>query len=284
MMKARHYRGLGVAAALACAALAAPAVAGAPWPTPGAAGAQGYRYEVLEHHAGGADGGTRMDFRLASDGKGGLVADIARVWALHGGDWTPVTLDADCLARLHARPGEVAELTLLPMTPESAHLGEAFMSTCAPDEVFTPVTDILNISLIVTSGRFHAETLTRVGQTETIEGFSTRFDRGAMTMAEASDGGEVTLASLDDGEAGVEWKPSPSTLQLTRGTGAAQVNLDGGEHFAFHVTIDRRTGLLVGAKSIYDDVDFNASGPGMPAGPPVKLAIQREVSIVRTAE
>jgi hypothetical protein len=284
MTKATRNAALRVAVGLACAVGAGAAAAKPPWRTPAAAASQAYRYEVREHHPGAADSGTRMDFRLVSDGKGGLVADIARIWTLGGSDWTPVTVGDDCLAKLHARPGEIAETRLLPMTPERAKLGEAFLSTCAPETVFTPLTDLLNVALIVSSERFHGQALSQVGQTEALPGFSTQLTRGDFSMAETSDAGEVTLVSLDRDAAAVAWKPSPSSLQIRRGVGPALVNLSGREHFAFQVTIDRRTGQLADARSIYDDLDLEASGPAFPAGATMKLSIHREVSIRRAGD
>ena len=73
-------------AALALLATALPAQAQR-W-TPDA-GTRPYRLEIVEHIAGRADGGYRIDYDLVTDGKGGAVVVVRSADKLYSGRPTP---------------------------------------------------------------------------------------------------------------------------------------------------------------------------------------------------
>lgn len=280
MRKSKERAAVIVAAAALSASLAAPALAKPPWRAPWAAGSRTYRYEATQGNADAAPGaGQRVDFRLVTDAHGGVVAHVLAVDIRSGGAWKPLAVDAGCRRALGAGPGEIAEVRLQPLSPEAAKLGDAFMATCAPGDLFDPMTDILNVALIIDADQFHARDLTRTGQTISFPGLTTSLDRGDFAMAESSDTGEVTLAALVPATATLDWKPSPSKLDMAKGAGAARLPMSGTEHFAFRVTLDRRTGLLVEAHTLYDDVEVTVAVPGLPPDKRPHLAIRRVVSI-----
>lgn len=262
------------------ASLTAPAQAKPPWRTPWAAATHTYRYEATEGDPGASsDEGKRVDFRLETDAGGGVVAHILAEDVLSGGAWKPLAIDAACRGALGGKADELAEVRLLPLSPAAAKLGDAFMATCAPDDLFNPMTDVLNVALIIAADQFRARDLTRAGQTVSFPGLTTSLDRGDFAMSESSDTGEVTLESLDASSATLDWKPSVSKLDMTKGAGAQRIPMSGTEHFAFRVTLDRRTGLLTEAHTIYDDVDLTVAVPSLPTDKRPHLAIRRVVSI-----
>jgi hypothetical protein len=266
---------------LALALLAASAASAgqtAPWPTPAKAGAQVFRYEAQEA-APGSIKGYRTDFRLRTEHAGGVTAEIISSQTFDGKTWTPVAADPACLAAMGARPGELATVRLYPMTPERARLGDAFLAACAPAGVFFPLTDILNVTLILASDTFGVRKLAAPGDKASFAGFSTTLDRLGIQMAEASDGGEVTLVSMDEDQATLDWKPTTSKITLVEQAGGSAVHLSGTETFAFRLVVGRRTGALVRAQSIHDDLDLAIAAPGLPVDKPPRMAVKRTVSI-----
>ena len=267
-----------LAAALLAAASAASAAQAAPWPTPARPGVQVFRYEGQEA-APGSIKGYRTDFRLRTDHAGGVTAAIISSQTFDGRAWTPVTADPACLAAMGARPGELATVRLYPMSPEAAKLGDAFLAPCAPAGVFFPLTDILNVTLILASDTFGVRKLAAPGEKASFAGFSTTLDRLGIQMAEASAGGEVTLVSVGKDQATLDWKPAPSKITLVEQAGGSAVHLSGTETFAFRLVVDRRTGVLVRADSLYDDLDLAIAAPGLPVDKPPRMAVKRTVSI-----
>ncbi len=265
-----------LAAASSAAARPAP-----PWRTPTAAGVRSYRYEGREI-APGSTKGYRVDFRIRSSAAGAQVAEIIRSATFDGKTWTPVTIDPPCAVALHARQGELAVIALYPLSAEQAKLGDAFLARCAPAGVFFPITDILNVALILASDRFHLNDLRQAGQSAAFAGFSTSLDRLGVTMAESSDGGATSLASVDKDRAVVEWKPLPARLDLVERDAAGPgkpVHLSGTERFAFRVVIDARSGALERADTLYDDLDLAVDVAGLPQDKLPHMAIRRTVSI-----
>ncbi len=250
----------------------------APWPTPAKPGAQVFRYEGQEA-APGSVKGYRTDFRLRTDHGGGVTAAIISSQTFDGKSWTTVKADPACLAAMGARPGELAMVRLYPMSPEAAKLGDAFLAPCAPAGVFFPLTDILNVTLILASDTFGVRKLAAPGDKASFAGFSTTLDRLGIQMAEASDGGEVTLVSMDKDQATLDWKPTPSKITLVEQAGGSAVHLSGTETFAFRLVVDRHTGALARAQSLYDDLDLAVAAPGLPVDKPPRLAVKRTVSI-----
>jgi hypothetical protein len=192
-----------------------------------------------------------------------------------------VSTDAACAKAMGAKPGRLATVRLSPLSVEQAKLGDAFLATCAPAAVFFPLTDILNIALIQSSDRFHASDLKSVGQANAFPGFSTSLDRAGIAMQESSDGGQVSLASLDDRHATIDWKPDVAKLDLVEQNGGQAVKLDGTEHFAFRLVIDARTGWLERANSLYDDLDMTVAVPNVPADKSPRVVVKRVVTIER---
>ena len=265
--------------AISAATLASPA-AGAPstWRSVPTAGTHAYRYEVHEIN-GPSTHGYRTDFRLKSDGKGGLIAEIAQSATYDGKTYTPVSIDAACAKAMGAGPGRLASVRLSPLSAEQAKLGDAFLASCAPAAVFLPLTDILNVALIQSSDRFHAADLRSIGQANAFAGFSTSLDRAGIAMQESSDRGQTSLASLEGGHATIDWKPDPAKLDLVEQNGGQPVKLDGTEHFAFRLVVDARSGWLERADSLYDDLDMAVAIPNVPSGTSPRVAIKRIVSI-----
>ena len=263
--------------ALILAAWGGAAHAGA-WPIPAAAGSQSFRYEAMEVSRVSTKG-YRTDFSLRSDGRGGVVADIVSSQTYDGKAWTPVVVDDACRKAMDAPPGELARVKLYPLTPDQTRLGDAFLAQCAPAGVFFPLTDILNVVLIVASETFGVRRLAAPGDATGCAGFATSLDRLGLPMTDASEGGPLSLASVDGGQATLDWKPTPSRIEMVETSGASQIRLSGTETFAFRVLVDRRTGSLAGAQSLYDDLDLGVAIATLPPEKRPRLAVKRTVTI-----
>ena len=175
---------------------------------PPRAAAWTYRYEARET-VGDTVGGYSVDYRLKIDRSGRMTALVLKAETIDHQTAIPVTIDPDCAEALGARPGEMAEIVLYPLTPERAKLGDAFMAACAPKAVFFSMTDILNVTLVQAANTFHLDRLRDPGDTFDFDGFNTRFDRLGMNLAETSDGGRITFADLKGGRAVIDWAPRP---------------------------------------------------------------------------
>jgi hypothetical protein len=268
---------MSLALGLLAAGVAAVTHAG-PWPTPARADAHVFRYEAQEAGAGSTKG-YRTEFRLRTDGKGGVVADVIASQTYDGKAWTPVVADRACRGAMGARPGELASVRLFPLSPERAKLGDAFLPACAPAGVFFPLTDILNVALILASDTFSARKLGAAGDKVGFAGFSTTLDRLGVQMVEASDGGEVTLVSVDRDQATIDWKPATAKITLVEQAGASAVHLSGTESFAFRVVVERSTGALVRADTLYDDLDLVVTVPGLAPDKSPRVVVKRSVHI-----
>ena len=273
---AAALRGAGIAAA------AAPAPAEGPLPFKAASG-EGlwhYRYETSQTIPGQPEQGYRTDFDIRVGKDGGVDAIILSSAERSGTAWTPVSLSPDCAAKLKAPQGALATARLWPLPPEAAHgLGADFLDACAPGPIFFPLTDILNVVLVQRASPFGLETLKTAGQSASYPGFEAHFERNGQTFAEVSHGGVTTLVSLSGTEAVVDWVPAPADLHMVMHNRGGDVTMDGTETFAFRLVIDPRTGVLIRADSLRDDLDLKATMPGMAGAFPVKIT--RKVSIVR---
>src|ERR1019366_6862241 len=99
--------------------------------------------------------------------------------------------------------------------------------------------------------------LGRVGDEVRYQGFIGAFDRAGQTMKETSHGGKLSLISLRNDRATIDWAPDPADLDLTQlGPQGQPLNLQGTEHWAFRLEIDSRSGALVRARTTYDDLDL----------------------------
>jgi len=262
------------ALALALALAAGAAAAQTPRPTI-------YRYEASESLNGTIQSAYRVDFELARDRRGGLEAIVLRAEAAdHGGEFKPVTASETCRAAMHAPPGGLARVRLWPTAGDPAEpLGAAFLDLCAPDGVFFPLTDIVNVALIPISPRFEVRRLRRVGQTARFPAFTARFGRNGRQFEEVVAGGEVALVARAPGRDTVEWRPDAARLTIREPTPQGEMLLLGAEHWAFRVGFDPRSRLLASARAIYDDIDMTAQVPGLPADKAPRLKITRQVTI-----
>lgn len=269
---------------LGAASLAvASAACGAPGPrlTP-RPGDRAYRYEVAEIQGDRTTGGYRMDFRLRAEPRGGVVAIVLAAEGFEGGTWRRAELDRACRQALHAGPGELARVRLHPLTPEAAALGSAFMADCAPRELFFPMTDILNATLVQTSDRFHIHDLTPTTPRAQFSGFDTHLHRLGLEMTESSTAGEIALSAVD-GRTVVDWAPATAQLELIREdpkTGG-RIALSGTERYALRLTIDPATGVLDRAETTFDDLDLVVAIPNLPPEKRPRVQLRRVMTITR---
>ena len=241
-----------------------------------------YRYVATERVPGQPVTGYRLDFDLLARRDGSLVA-VVRVAERRVSDtWTPAQISADCARALHAENGELARVTLQPLSAEAAaSLGEAFMASCAPAELFFPMTDILNVAIVQTSAKFKIRQLHRAGDNASFSGFATQFDRLGTAVKAVSAGGRIRLVSLEKTSAIVSWTPEPMDLQITHHGEANPFTMVGQEHYAFRLEIDPLTGELVHASTVEDYLDVVLSMPGASPKSGPRLRIDRDVSIER---
>jgi hypothetical protein len=260
--------------------LTGPALA-ASWHSMPTASVATYRYEMRETVGTSPAKGNRMDVRLHFDGNGGVIADVISVATLDGDTAAPVAVDPNCAKAMSARPAEIASLRLFPLSEARGKLGDEFLAACAPDVVFLPLTDILNVVLVQASDRFHAHDLKTVGQSIDYPGFATSLDRTWIAMTETSDGGTTRLAALDPDHVTLDWSPNIARLHLVEQNGGKPTTLDGTEHFAFRLTLDAKSGQLERADALYDDLDVTLSSAMVQPEILPRLKIKRAVSITR---
>jgi hypothetical protein len=221
-------------------------------------GVRHYIYEATETVAGGPVHGYRTEFDLQNSA--GAVYAIVRKSSVLDGSWKSVEPDSACRAAMHGDKTSLARVKLSPLSADAAKtLGDSFLAMCAPPGVFFPLTDILNVALIPGS-HFRATELGAVGQSLSYAGFAAAFDRSGVAIKESSPGGEISLASLDDGHAVLDWKPALADLEIVEKANQPPVTLNGTEHFAFRAEVDRRTGVLERAAAIFDDLDMKVVG------------------------
>lgn len=258
-------------AALSLCLLALPAQAQRWFPE---AGTQAYRYEIVRRLPDRAER-HRLDFDLVSDGKFGLVAVVRSLRKGEGDGWQDEPIDESCRAALHAGPGELARVTLL---PAQAGLDASFLAPCAPQELFLALTDILNAALIQ-SPHFGIALLSTPGDSRRFAAFTSHFDRGGLAADASSAGGTIRFVEAAGSRATVEWAPDPMTLKmrLTPEGAPREISLEGTERFVFRLVIDRASGVLLGMTAPQDRLDLIVD---MKDIPPQPLVITREVSIV----
>ncbi len=273
-----------VACALAIVASQSAALAGATFKSSAVPGTRHYRYTSLERAQGQPDKRYRVDFDLITGTDRGVVAVIREAQSATGEVWSTPTVNAECKKALHGGGRTLARVTLSPISPEAAKsLGEPFMATCAPAAYFFPIADIVNVSLIQTSPRFHLSDLALPGASARFEGFDTKLDRLGISMVASSPGGEIKLSALTEHTATVDWSPDPMQLTIVHHAeqGSPEVTLSGVERYAFRLEIDARSGVLRHAATITDNLDLVVSMPGLPADKAPHVGITREVTIER---
>jgi len=134
--------------------------------------------------------------------------------------------------------------------------------------------------VIPVASKFHAADLRRVSDEARYEAFTGAFDRGQDHMKEVANGGTVKLMSLDRGQGVIDWAPELADLTLAEhGPQGQPIGLQGTEHWAFRLTLDRRSGALVRAQTTYDDLDLAMTMAGAPPGGLPRLKIARVVTI-----
>jgi hypothetical protein len=122
------------------------------------AGTYAYRLEVIEHIGDRPDTGSRLDYDLVFNGRGGLVAVVRSAERIEGGSAKPVAIDDACRTALHAGPGEIARVTFAPVTVEAAStLGEGFLPACTPNDLFGPVSEAFRLAMIQLGPQFGIE-------------------------------------------------------------------------------------------------------------------------------
>jgi hypothetical protein len=269
----------GLHGAVAAASLHAGTAgwAGPPFRQAATPGVRHYRYTVVQTINHGEQRGYRVDFDLASAADGSLDAILLSSEALAGGHWTQTIVDPACRTAMHGNAASLARVRLWPLAQgAAARLGNDFLDTCAPGGIFFPLTDILNAVVVPLSPTFGATALRRQGQSVHYAGFTAAFDRAGEGLHEVADGGEVRLAMLDRRQAVIDWLPQTATLDLVERSGPSPLTLHGTEHWSFRIVLDRGTGVLLDAHTLYDDLDLTMVGvPGAP-----HVLISRMVTIV----
>jgi len=242
-------------------------------------GVRRYTYQAAETVNGAPGGGYRMDFRLETDADGAIDAVIETTGAVQAnGSFAASEIAEDCRARLHAPAGGLARVRLWPLAEADKDLGPSFLDACAPAALFFPLTDILNVVLVLRAPRFGASRLKRVGQVANYPAFTARFERLGQNFMEASNGGLLRWVSRKDQAAVLEWAPNPADLTIIR-SGAQGVTLTGKEHWAFRVKV-RSPGLgLISAKTTVDDLDLRARPAGVNPANAFPVHIHRDVAI-----
>ncbi|MFL6727687.1 MAG: hypothetical protein ACJ8FS_14405 [Sphingomicrobium sp.] len=244
-------------------------------PTPGV---RHYVYQVDQTINGTIHKGYRSDFDLETK-SGAVFADIRSTAELVNGAWKPVVPDPGCRKELNGGPASLARLQLYPIDPAKAHdLGASFLALCAPPAVFFPLTDILNVVVIPLGTPFGASKLRKVGDKISFQGFDAGYDRAGEELLEKAHGGETRLVALDFPRATLEWRPLPAELTLVEKTMNPPTTMQGSEHFAFRLDIERKTGAIERATTIFDDLDLKIVGA--PDNVP-HVRISRTVTIER---
>lgn len=262
-----------VIASLALSALAQAKSPFARFPSPGI---QHYQYEVVQTINGATRKGYRTQFDLISDGKT-ITAIIRHTAELAGDHWKTIVPDPQSRSAMHGDARSLAQLQLFPLRKGAAHdLGDSFLAMCAPSAIFFPLTDTLNAVIIPVSDEFKTQELSAVGKSVGFEGFDAAYDRAGEKISEHVPGGQVRLVQVDRRHATVEWQPQTADLVSVDRTPQGLITLRGTEHWAFRVVLDRSSGSIESASTIYDDLDLAVADA--PSGTP-HVQITRVVTI-----
>ena len=246
--------------ALLAATAAAPPASSPVYRTTPAPGVRHYLYQVIQTINGTTRKGYRTEFDVEAKDK--AVFAIVRATAeLEGNGWKPVTPGADCREAMHGTNNSLARVQLYPLAPGAAHdLGASFLAACAPPAVFFPLTDILNVMVIPIPGPFRASELRTAGEVLSYRGFDASYDRAGEHLQESTHGGEMRLVALEPRRATLDWRPLPADLTLVEKAMQPPTTLQGTEHYAFRVEIDRSTGFIERATTTFDDLDLKVVG------------------------
>lgn len=252
------------AAMLWLTALAAPAYAQAPRWLP-EAGTAPYRYETVTEVPGAPGQRLRIDYDLVTDGKGGAVAVVKAASSAQGtADWAEIEVEEDCRTAMGGEGSELARVTLWPLTPAAmSKLGPDFLADCAPTELFFPLTDVLNLTLLQNAPDYGMAALARPGDTSATPAHKAAYERLETALDFDAPGGTLKVESLEPARATVIFESSAKVRLIhRRAYQGADVTLTGTEHSALRLTIDPRTGRLLGAESVRRELDVIMSLPG----------------------
>jgi len=218
-----------------------------------------------------------------------LTIESGRV-AEGGGEATPIQLSESCVREFGGRGGTIGSIELTEGL-DPARL----VPQCVPEGLFGATTDLVSI-LLVHHKFFGITALKVAGDSSRFPSFNSEWSRNepAVHARVAAPGGAIRLATLEPGRAIIEWRPDPMEVTIVRRVAPSMaVVLRGQERFGLEVTVDPRTGALVGARSTEDRLDLQfwpVQGSEMPsltgempgAGRPVTLV--RAVSLVPALE
>lgn len=196
----------------------------------------------------------------------------------------PASPDHACVVAMHGDRNRLARIQLEPLPPDAESFGPDFLATCAPDSIFFPITDILNVALVQTESKFGLATLRQVGDKASFAAFSTTTHRSSVDMIANAPGGETQISNVTSHKVVVDWVPLPMHLVLTEHAASGDFIMTGLEHFAFRIQVDRTTGKLISAKTLYDTLNLVMDMPGVPKEKAPHITIRRTVNIKRKRE
>jgi hypothetical protein len=236
-------------------------------------GTQPYRYQSVQHVPGQPDRGVRIDYDLVADATGGLTAVVLRAQTGAGATWTDLPVDPDCRTALHAGAGELARVTLLPVSPNL----QTFLPPCAPKDLFFPLTDLRTLALIQ-SPWFGITSLAAPGDKHRFAAFAEKFDRADTAVETNTPGGELRFVSVEGGHATLDWAPDPMSLRVTMHgvANGGDLNFQGTGALVLRVEIDPATGTLIAATATTDRLNLIVD---VKDAPPQPIVITSEISI-----
>ena len=200
--------------------------------------------------------------------------------------WTEADIDQACRTALKAGAGELARITLVPLSLEAAAaLGDPFMAPCAPAEVFFPMTDILNVALVQMSSEFKLADLSTPGDSARFPAFKSQLDRLGTGIEVTSPGGLTNFVSRQGDVAVVDWSPDPMAVAIVShgAMNGTDQRMRGVERYAFRLEIDARSGALIRAATPSDRLDLIVDVPGLSPEQDPRIVVTREVSIETAA-
>jgi hypothetical protein len=254
------------------AAIAIPASAGivTQWP------AGTVRYKLVEREINGGQEKTIIyTLDLVTGRDGGVTALIQ---SAADKDGKPLEIAADCRTRMNAPVGGLATIRLWPAAKD---LGPTFLDLCAPADLFHAMTDMSNIVVIRTAPQFGGGGLAKSGDKHSFDGFKAQWMRGGEEGAVATPGGIIALTALDETKAVVQWQPAPMAVNLTISNPNGTMKISATEDFAFELSIEEPSGVLIEARTLHDDLNGTILLPNVPADHAPKLVSHREVLLHR---
>jgi hypothetical protein len=143
------------------------------------------------------------------------------------------------------------------------------------------MTDLSNIVLIRTAPPFGGGNLVKAGDKSAFDGFKAQWVRGGEEGAVATPGGTIALTALDETKAVVQWQPAPMAVNLTMSAPNGTMKIVATEDYAFELTIEAPSGVLIEARTLHDDLNGTILLPNVPADHAPKLVSRREVMLRR---